>query len=155
MRKRIRVSGRTRHFLNAFGEEVMVENAEAAVAAAARATGLAVQDFTAAPVWFGPAADSRGGHEWALEFAGPPPPPAAVAAFGQALDAALQTLNSDYAAKRHRGLALAPPRLHALPPGTFGRWLAQRGKLGGQHKVPRLLPTRELLEQVLALASQT
>jgi len=149
---RVRVSGRTRHFLNAFGEEVMVENAEAAVAAACRATGAAVADFTAAPVWFGPDAGSRGGHEWAVEFAGPPPPPAALAAFAEALDAALQALNSDYAAKRHRGLALAPPRLHALPPGTFGRWLAGRGQLGGQHKVPRLAPTRELLEQLLALA---
>ena len=148
---RVRITGRTRHFLNAFGEEVMVENAEAAVAAACRATGTAVRDFTAAPVWFGLEAASRGGHEWAVEFAGPPPPQ--PAAFIEALDEALGAVNSDYAAKRHRSLALAPPRLHVLPPGTFERWLARQGKLGGQHKVPRLANTRTLLEQVLALAA--
>ncbi len=150
---RVRVTGRTRHFLNAFGEEVVVENAEAAVAAASRATGLTVRDFTAAPVWFAAHdAASRGGHEWAVEFA-EMPAPAALAQFGAALDAALRAVNSDYDAKRHRDLALAPPRCHALPPGTFDAWLAGRGKLGGQHKVPRLCPDRTVLEQVLALVA--
>ena len=145
---RVRITGRTKHFLNAFGEEVVIENAEAAVAAACRATGAAVRDFTAAPVWF--AADSttsRGGHEWAVEFVGPAVPD--LVRFGAVLDATLGELNSDYAAKRHRGLALAPPRLHAVPPGTFDAWLARQGKLGGQHKVPRLLNSREVLEAVL------
>ena len=147
---RVRITGRTKHFLNAFGEEVVVENAEAAVAAAARATGVQVRDFTAAPVYFAAGAgSSRGGHEWAVEPAGPAP--ADAGRFAQVLDAELRRLNSDYDAKRHRDLALAPPRLHLLPPGTFDRWLRQRGGLGGQRKVPRLSNSREVLEEVLAL----
>lgn len=150
---RVRITGRTKHFLNAFGEEVVVENAEAAVAAAALATGTAVRDFTAAPVWFAAHdAASRGGHEWAVEFA-QVPPPAVAAQFAAVLDATLREVNSDYDAKRHRDLALAPPQLHVLPAGTFETWLAGRGKLGGQHKVPRLSPGREVLEQVLAVAA--
>jgi hypothetical protein len=147
---RIRITGRTKHFLNAFGEEVVIENAEAAVAAASRAAGAAVRDFTAAPVWFAADSSSRGGHEWVVEFA-----PAATGTapnldrFGAVLDATLCEINSDYAAKRHRSLALAPPRLHVVPEGTFEAWLASQGKLGGQHKVPRLLNSREVLEAVL------
>ena len=150
---RVRITGRTKHFLNAFGEEVVIENAEAAVAAASTATGAAVRDFTAAPVWFAvDSAASRGGHEWVVEFA---PAAAApdLARFGAVLDATLCELNSDYAAKRHRSLALAPPRLRAVPAGTFEAWLASQGKLGGQHKVPRLLNSREVLEAVLATAA--
>jgi hypothetical protein len=151
---RVRITGRTKHFLNAFGEEVVIEHAEAAVAAASRATGAAVRDFTAAPVWFSAdEATSRGGHEWAVEFAGKAP--ADLGPFGAVLDATLRELNSDYAAKRHRGLALAAPRLHAVPPGTFEAWLARQGKLGGQHKVPRLLNSRAVLEAVLQTATQT
>jgi hypothetical protein len=149
---RVRITGRTKHFLNAFGEEMVIENAEAAVAAASHATGAAVRDFTAAPVWF--AADnatSRGGHEWVIEFA-PNTPSPDLAHFGAVLDATLCELNSDYAAKRHRSLALAPPQLRAVPSGTFEAWLARQGKLGGQHKVPRLLNSREVLEAVLQAA---
>jgi len=150
---RIRITGRTKHFLNAFGEEVVIENAEAAVAAASRATGALVRDFTAAPVWFAGAHDaSRGGHEWAVEFAPGATPGPDAARFAEVLDETLCRLNSDYAAKRHRGLALAPPRVHVLPGGTFDAWLAGQGKLGGQHKVPRLLNSREVLEAVLATA---
>jgi hypothetical protein len=150
---RIRITGRTKHFLNAFGEEVVIENAEAAVAAACQTTGTAVRDFTAAPVWFSAdRTDSRGGHEWAVEFAPGARPDAAR--FAAVLDARLQQLNSDYAAKRHRDLALAPPLLHVVPAGTFEAWLGAKGKLGGQHKVPRLLNSREVLEAVLAHARQ-
>ncbi|MBD2723575.1 GH3 auxin-responsive promoter family protein [Hymenobacter armeniacus] len=152
---RVRITGRTKHFLNAFGEEVVIENAEAAVAAACRATGAAVRDFTVAPVWF--AADnaaSRGGHEWAVEFA-PGPNRPDLARFGAVLDATLCELNSDYAAKRHRSLALAPPQLRAVPTGTFEAWLGSQGKLGGQHKVPRLLNTRDVLDAVLQTAAAT
>ena len=149
---RVRITGRTKHFLNAFGEELVIENAEAAVAAASRATGAAVRDFTAAPVWFAAdSATSRGGHEWAVEFADPTATPD-LGQFGAVLDATLCALNSDYAAKRHRSLALAPPRLRAVPSGTFDAWLARQGKLGGQHKVPRLLNSREVLEAVLRAA---
>ena len=146
---RVRITGRTKHFLNAFGEEVVVENAEAAVAAAAHATGTLVRDFTAAPIYFATgAATSRGSHEWAVEFNGPPPADAAL--FGQALDQELRRLNSDYDAKRHHDLALAAPRLHLLPAGTFEAWLRSRGRLGGQYKVPRLSNSRQILEEVLA-----
>ena len=150
---RVRITGRTKHFLNAFGEEVVIENAEAAVAAASQATGAAVRDFTAAPVWFATdSATSRGGHEWVVEFA-PHTSSPDLARFGAVLDATLCELNSDYAAKRHRSLALAPPRLRAVPSGTFETWLARQGKLGGQHKVPRLLNSREVLEAVLQAVS--
>ncbi|MGI4870589.1 MAG: GH3 auxin-responsive promoter family protein [Janthinobacterium lividum] len=143
---RVRITGRTKHFLNAFGEEVVVENAEAAIAAAARATGTLVGDFTAAPIYFAPG--TAGGHEWAVELSGPAP--ADAAHFAQVLDEELRRLNSDYDAKRHRNLALAAPRLHLLPPGTFAAWLRSHGRLGGQHKVPRLSNSRQMLEEVLA-----
>ncbi|KAA9333494.1 GH3 auxin-responsive promoter family protein [Hymenobacter busanensis] len=146
---RIRISGRTKHFLNAFGEEVVVENAEAAVAAAAEATGALVRDFTAAPIYFEAGAGSRGGHQWLIEFA---QPPADAAQFAAVLDTTLRQLNSDYDAKRHRNLALQPPVLTVVEPGTFSGWLARRGKLGGQHKVPRLSNSRELVDELLAPA---
>jgi hypothetical protein len=147
---RVRITGRTKHFLNAFGEEVVIENAEAAVAAAALATGVKVSDFTAAPIYFAlDAAATRGGHEWAVECTGPAP--AYPLQFAQVLDDTLRQLNSDYDAKRHRDLALGPPRVHFVPPGTFEAWLRSRGPLGGQRKVPRLSNARQVLEEVLAL----
>ena len=141
---RFRISGRTKHYLNAFGEEVVIENAEAAVAAACRATGATLTDFTAAPVYLG--ARTRGGHEWVIEFAQPPAEPAR---FTQLLDDALRGLNSDYDAKRQYDLALVAPVVHLAPPGTFAAWLRAKGKLGGQHKVPRLANDRALLEELL------
>ncbi|NVO83593.1 GH3 auxin-responsive promoter family protein [Hymenobacter terrestris] len=144
---RIRICGRTKHFLNAFGEEVVIEHADAALAAACRATNTTVGDYTAAPIYFaeGPGS-SRGSHQWLVEFTRPPADPAR---FTQVLDDTLRQLNSDYDAKRHRDLALMPPTLTVAPVGTFGRWLASRGKLGGQHKVPRLSNSRELLDEIL------
>jgi hypothetical protein len=147
---RVRITGRTKHFLNAFGEEVVIENAEAAVTAAAQATGMQVRDFTAAPIYFAAGAASRGGHEWAVECTGPPP--ADLGRFAEVLDHTLRQLNSDYDAKRHRDLALGPPRVHLVPAGTFEAWLRGQGPLGGQRKVPRLSNAREVLEAVLALA---
>jgi len=145
---RIRITGRTKHFLNAFGEEVVVENAEAAVAAACRATATTVRDFTAAPIYFAGATDgSRGGHQWLVEFTNPPPD---ADHFTAVLDQTLRQLNSDYDAKRHRDLALVAPTLTVAAPGQFERWLARRGKLGGQHKVPRLSNSRELLEDIMS-----
>ena len=148
---RVRITGRTKHFLNAFGEEVVIENAEAAIAAAAAATGAMVRDFTAAPIYFGAGAASRGGHEWAVECAGPPP--AYPERFTEVLDHTLRQLNSDYDAKRHRDLALGPPRVHLVPAGTFEAWLRRQGPLGGQRKVPRLSNERTVLEAVLAIAT--
>jgi hypothetical protein len=149
---RVRITGRTKHFLNAFGEEVVIENAEAAITAAAQATGVQVRDFTAAPIYFAAGATSRGGHEWAVECAGPPP--ADLGHFAEVLDHTLRQLNSDYDAKRHRDLALSPPRLHLVPAGTFEAWLRRQGPLGGQRKVPRLSNARDVLEGVLAAAAQ-
>ncbi|MBX0291910.1 GH3 auxin-responsive promoter family protein [Hymenobacter sp. HSC-4F20] len=144
---RIRISGRTKHFLNAFGEEVVVENADAAIAAACAATGTTVRDYTAAPIYFATHdGGSRGGHQWVIEFT---QPPADTSQFAEVLDTTLRQLNSDYDAKRHRDLALLPPHLTMAPAGTFEQWLAGRGKLGGQHKVPRLSNSRELLEELL------
>jgi len=145
---RIRIAGRTKHFLNAFGEEVVIENADAALAAACRATGATVRDFTAAPIYFNAADTSRGGHQWLVEFS---TPPAQLEQFVTVLDDTLRQLNSDYDAKRHRDLALLLPQITVAPPGTFEQWLARKGKLGGQHKVPRLSNSRELLEEVLQL----
>jgi|SRR6476661_191616 len=145
---RIRITGRTKHFINAFGEELVIENADAGIATACRATGATVRDFTAAPVWFAAGENSRGGHEWAIEFM---TPPNSLDKFSELLDTSLRQLNSDYDAKRHRDIALAPPQVRAVPSGTFERWLAGQGKLGGQYKVPRLLNSREVLEAVLAL----
>ena len=144
---RIRIVGRTKHFLNAFGEEVVVENADAAVAAACQATGTTVRDYTAAPIYFAAHEEaSRGSHQWLLEFT---TPPADLPHFAQVLDDTLRQLNSDYDAKRHRDLALLPPQVLAVPAGTFVQWLARRGKLGGQHKVPRLSNSRELVDEIL------
>ncbi|PJJ48373.1 GH3 auxin-responsive promoter family protein [Hymenobacter chitinivorans] len=143
---RIRITGRTKHFLNAFGEEVVIENADAAIAAACQATNTTVRDYTAAPIYFDASAASRGGHQWLIEFSQPPQDPAR---FTAVLDETLRKLNSDYDAKRHRDLALSPPLLTIASTGTFTRWLARKGKLGGQHKVPRLSNSREILEAVL------
>ncbi|RSK37663.1 GH3 auxin-responsive promoter family protein [Hymenobacter metallilatus] len=144
---RIRIVGRTKHFLNAFGEEVVVENADAAIAAACQATGTTVRDYTAAPIYFAAHnGASRGGHQWLIEFT---EPPASLDQFTAVLDATLRQLNSDYDAKRHRNLALMPPQVTAVPTGTFVAWLARRGKLGGQHKVPRLSNSREMMEELL------
>jgi hypothetical protein len=146
---RVRITGRTKHFLNAFGEEVVIENAEAAVTAAAKVTNVQVRDFTVAPIYFEVGVgNSRGGHEWAIECVGPPP--ADQVYFAQVLDQTLRQVNSDYDAKRHRDLALAPPLVHFVPSGTFEAWLRSRGPLGGQRKVPRLSNSRQVLEEVLA-----
>jgi hypothetical protein len=143
---RIRVSGRLKHFINAFGEELIIDNADRAVAAACAQTGAVVSDYTAAPIYF--SEQGNGGHEWIVEFE---VAPTDHDAFAAALDAALKELNSDYEAKRHRDIALRPPRLHAAPAGLFGRWLKSKGKLGGQHKVPRLSNDRTYVDELMVL----
>lgn len=149
---RIKISGRTKHFINAFGEEVIVENAEAAIARACEATGAAVTDYTAAPVFMGHEGGRqgtrRGAHEWVVEFSRLPRD---LRRFIDVLDASLRRLNSDYDAKRTADLALTLPRLHAVPRGTFYEWLRRRGKLGGQYKVPRLSNSREVVEEILEM----
>ena len=142
---RIKVSGRVKHFMNAFGEEVIVDNTDQAIAVPARSTGARVRDYTAAPVYFSDG--ENGAHEWLIEFE---KAPESLHQFTVELDAALQRINSDYEAKRHKDIALRLPVLRAVPPHTFEAWLQSKGKLGGQHKVPRLSNDRTLLEEISA-----
>ena len=143
---KIKVSGRLKHYMNAFGEEVIVDNADKAIAFAAKETGAIVNDYTAAPVYFDE--DSNGAHEWLIEF---DRPPLAPGQFTFILDGALKNVNSDYEAKRYKNIALRLPIVHAVPKGTFTKWLSSKGKLGGQHKVPRLSNERVMLEEIKAI----
>lgn len=142
---RIKVSGRLKHYINAFGEEVIVDNSDQAIAEACRRTGEAVKDYTAAPVYFSEA--DNGAHEWLIEFQSGPRD---LQAFTTALDEALQGINSDYEAKRYKDIALRCPLVKPVPPNTFDSWLASKGKLGGQHKVPRLSNDRKFLEEIMS-----
>ena len=143
---RIIVSGRLKHYMNAFGEEVIVDNSDRAIAMASQKTNAVVSDYTAAPVYF--SANSNGAHEWLIEFE---KEPASLEQFTQLLDAELKNTNSDYEAKRHKDIALRMPVVRILPIGTFTRWLRSKGKLGGQHKVPRLSNERKFIEEILAI----
>ncbi|HKO79613.1 MAG TPA: GH3 auxin-responsive promoter family protein, partial [Chitinophagaceae bacterium] len=143
---RVKVSGRLKHYINAFGEEVIVDNSDKAIAIACEKTGAIVNDYTAAPVYFSDS--SNGAHEWLIEF---DKEPASMEIFTKELDTALKNINSDYEAKRHKDIALGLPVLHSLKKGTFNQWLHLKGKLGGQHKVPRLNNERKYLEEILAL----
>ncbi|WP_161891422.1 GH3 auxin-responsive promoter family protein [Pontibacter russatus] len=141
---RIKISGRTKHFINAFGEEVIVENAEEAITKACGATGAVISNFTAAPLYM--ESGKRGGHEWVIEFVQEPD---SLPRFTQVLDETLREVNSDYDAKRQNDIALQEPIVHMAPKGTFLNWLRHKGKLGGQNKVPRLSNTREYLEEIM------
>ncbi|HSC54661.1 MAG TPA: GH3 auxin-responsive promoter family protein [Phnomibacter sp.] len=146
---RIKVSGRLKHFINAFGEEVIVENTDQAIALACQQTGMVVKEYTAAPVYF--SANANGAHEWAIEFDGGCDD---AEAFAGCLDDMLRSLNSDYDAKRYKDIALRRLILNVVPSGTFNAWLRSKDKLGGQHKVPRLSNERSLLEEILSFAHQ-
>jgi hypothetical protein len=144
---RIKVSGRTKSFINAFGEELIVENSDKAIAYASEVTASIVNDYTAAPIYFSD--EGNGGHEWLIEFEAEP---ANLRQFTEALDSMLKSINSDYEAKRHKDIALHMPVIHVLPRGTFTEWLKSKGKLGGQHKVPRLNNERHYVEEILKFA---
>lgn len=146
---RIKISGRTKHFINAFGEEVIVENAEAAITYACDKTDAVIENFTAGPIYL--QQDKQGGHEWIIEFAREPQD---IKQFTVLLDQHLQEINSDYQAKREMDLALVAPVIHAVPKGTFYKWMKKRGKLGGQNKVPRLNNNREYIEDILDMVNQ-
>jgi hypothetical protein len=143
---RIRITGRTRNFINAFGEELIVDNAQKALQSACEKTGAQINEFTAAPVYFGET--SSGAHEWLIEFE---KEPSDLAYFTEMLDNALKALNSDYEAKRYHNMILGEPIVRAMPNGTFYNWLKKRDKLGGQFKVPRLSNNRQILDDILTV----
>lgn len=139
------ITGRTKFFINAFGEELIVDNAEVGLAEACRQTGAQVLEYTAAPVFMDGEGKCR--HQWLVEFA---KEPADIALFARILDETLQHVNSDYEAKRYKDITLQPLELVAARKGLFHDWLASKGKLGGQHKVPRLSNNRGHIEEMLA-----
>jgi hypothetical protein len=141
---RLKVSGRTTFYLNAFGEEVIVDNADVAIAEACKKTGATVNDYSAAPVFM--TGTENGTHEWIIEFN---TLPADLDVFTAAMDDALKAVNSDYEAKRYKDIALRMPIVHVMPKGGFAAWLKEKNKLGGQHKVPRLSNNRTFIEELL------
>lgn len=147
---RIRITGRTKSYINAFGEELMVDNAERALAIACSKCNAHITDYTAAPRF---AEDGRSAaHEWLIEF---DRPPENISFFAETLDNALKSLNSDYEAKRYKNMILQSPIVHVLESGTFYNWLKSKGKLGGQHKVPRLSNQRQIVEEILIEAKRS
>jgi hypothetical protein len=145
---RIRVSGRTKHFINAFGEELIVDNADQGIAHACEKTSAIVKEYTAAPKYM--SGKDAGAHEWAIEFE---KEPADLDFFAEMLDNGLKAINSDYEAKRYQDKILKMPIINQLPPDSFYHWMKSRGKLGGQNKVPRLANERTYLEDLLSTSS--
>jgi hypothetical protein len=141
---RIKVTGRTKHHINVFGEELIIENAEAALRKAAKLTHSEIVDYTAGPIFM--EGKEKGAHEWIIEFKKQPDD---TATFNKLLDAFLQEVNSDYEAKRYNNTTLKSPKIHTARKGLFKDWLKQNDKLGGQHKIPRLSNSREFLEELL------
>lgn len=140
------ISGRTKSFINAFGEELIVDNAEQGLAEACQQTGAQVREYTAAPVFMDETGKCR--HQWVIEFT---KMPANVGEFATILDRTLQNLNSDYEAKRYKNITLQPLEIIVGRTDLFHDWLSSKGKLGGQHKVPRLANNRAIIEEVIAL----
>lgn len=141
---RIKITGRTKHFINAFGEEVIIDNAENALAKACQITNAKIKDYTACPIYF--KGEEVGGHEWIIEFE---TQPTNFEQFIDVMDQTLREVNSDYDAKRFKDMALRRPKVHNAPINTFYNWLKFKGKLGGQHKVPRLANNREYVDEIL------
>ncbi len=139
-----RITGRTKSFINAFGEEIIVDNAEKALNAACRATDAQILEYTAAPVYFGD--DNAGAHEWLIEFE---TEPSDLNLFVKVLDNVLMEVNSDYEAKRSYNLSLQAPLLKVLPKGSFLRWQESINKIGGQNKIPRLSNNRDYIDRLL------
>lgn len=143
---RIRISGRTRHFINAFGEELIIENAEQALAIACEKTNAIVKEYTAAPIFF--TETKNGAHEWLIEFE---KEPSDLNVFSDFFDNALKAINSDYEAKRYHNMLLQEPLIKSVPLFTFYHWLKSKNKLGGQNKVPRLSNDRKYIDELYAL----
>jgi hypothetical protein len=142
---RIRITGRTKHFINAFGEEVIVENAEKAMEKACKELHTSIKNFTAAPIYYGDK-ENQGAHEWIVEFTFPPED---KELFRDKLDQYLREINSDYDAKRYKDMVLKKPVVHFAREGLFEKWLKSKGKLGGQNKVPRLSNNREYIDEII------
>lgn len=140
---KIKVSGRLKQFINAFGEEVIADNSDKAISQACEDFGVTMNEYTAAPIYMSD--NEHGAHEWLIEFE---QNPSDLAAFSICLDKHLQALNSDYEAKRYKNIALGLPHITAIKKGAFHEWLKQKGKLGGQHKVPRLSNDRNFVEEI-------
>ncbi len=143
---RIRITGRTKHFINVFGEELIVENTEEALKQACLKTDTEISEYTAAPIFMND--KTSGGHEWIIEFKKQPQD---IHYFTEILDNTLKSINSDYEAKRYNNLTLAMPKINIAQEGLFYEWLKLKGKLGGQHKIPRLSNSRKHLEELLDL----
>ena len=143
------ITGRTKHFINAFGEELIVDNAEKGLAQACLATGAQVKDYTAAPIFMDANAKCR--HQWMIEFA---KRPASVEEFAVILDRSLQGINSDYEAKRSKNITLQPLEIIEANNGLFDEWLKRKGKLGGQHKIPRLSNSRTYMDELIQLNNE-
>lgn len=139
-----KITGRTKHFINAFGEELIIDNAERALKEACSVTGAHILEYTAAPIYFGD--NSAGAHEWLIEFDAEPTD---LQLFKLTLDNALKRANSDYEAKRSHNLSLKDPVIKVLPKNSFYNWLKYIGKTGGQNKVPRLSNNRDYMDKLL------
>ncbi len=143
---RIQITGRTKHFINIAGEEIIIDNTDKAIKRAVQATGATISEYTVAPIYM--SGNKRGAHEWILEF---DCLPSSLEKFALILDNTLQEINSDYSTKRSNNGALDKPLIHIAKRGTFYSWMKQRGKLGGQNKIPRLSNTREYVDSILGL----
>ena len=143
---RIKVTGRTKHYINVFGEELIIENAEEALKIVCKKTGAEIKDYTAGPIFM--AGKEKGAHEWIIEFR---TPPETLDYFTEFLDNALKSLNSDYEAKRYNNITLKMPKVHIARENLFYDWLKSKDKLGGQHKIPRLSNKRDYIEELLRM----
>jgi len=146
---KIKISGRTKHYMNAFGEEVIIDNAERALQIACDKSGALISEYTAAPIYMGE--DAKGAHEWLIEFEKQPDD---LEYFTRILDNALCSVNSDYEAKRYKNITLEMPTVRSLKKGSFYAWLAKKGKLGGQNKVPRLSNDRTLIDEISEIQNE-
>lgn len=140
------ITGRTKHFINAFGEELIVDNAEKGIQQACIATGALVKDYTAAPIFMDDNAQCR--HQWVIEFA---KEPSSLSEFATILDRSLQAINSDYEAKRYKDITLQKLEIISAREGLFEEWLKAKGKLGGQHKIPRLSNNRQYIDELIEM----
>ena len=147
---RIQISGRTKHYINAFGEELMIENVESALAKACEATGAQIKEYSGAPIYM--SEGESGAHEWVMEFSSAPD---SLDRFIDRFDQSLKKLNSDYEAKRYKDMTLKRPVVHQAREGLFYDWMSNRGKLGGQNKVPRLSNEREYIDPLLELNNKS